>query len=72
VTAVDVRSVIRANVEATAAAHQPDGFGHCTTCDPPEAYPCGPLWAAQHALDAFDHRGVSAAPVAVKEGGNDE
>lgn len=57
----DAREQIRAEVEAISKVHQPDPLGYCLACDPLVAYPCGPKWGADFALDVFDRRGIVAA-----------
>lgn len=57
----DARERIRAEVEAISRTHQPDSIGYCRVCDPLVAYPCGPKWGADFALDVFDRRGIVAA-----------
>jgi hypothetical protein len=56
----DIREAIRHQAEETASRHQPDSVSgmFCQTCG--TAYPCGPKWMADRALDAFDHRHDSA------------
>lgn len=50
----DALLIVREMAEEASRLHQPDGLGFCLLCDPMVAYPCGPKWYADRALDWFD------------------